>query len=87
MTRADIGVDANDNVYIVAGNSSTRRLSVYTASKASAWTDWTDRYSSSVEYYSDPLLDHARLLNGVVSVFAPRYGGRQIDVLNWATTP
>jgi hypothetical protein len=86
MTRADIGVDANDNVYIAAGNSSTRRLSVYAASKASGWTDWTARYTSSVEYYSDPLLDHARLLDGVVSVFAPRYGGRQIDVLNWTTT-
>lgn len=84
MTRADIGVDGADNLYIAAGNSSSRRLSVYTASKASGWTDWTNRYTSSVEYYSDPLLDHSRLLDGAVSVFAPRYGGRQIDVLNWA---
>ncbi|THV36500.1 hypothetical protein FAB82_21565 [Glycomyces buryatensis] len=85
MTRADIGVDADDNLYIASGNSSARRLSVYTASKASGWTDWTTRYTSNVEYYSDPLLDHSRLLDGVVSVFAPRYGGSQIDVLNWAT--
>jgi hypothetical protein len=85
MTRADIGVDANDNVYIAAGNSATRRLSIYTASKASGWTDWTARYTSSVEYYSDPLLDHARLLDGVVSVFAPRYGGSRIDALDWTT--
>jgi hypothetical protein len=83
MTRADIGVDAQDNLYIASGNSSTRRLSVHTASKASGWTDWTTRYTSSVEYYSDPLLDHARLLDGVVSVFAPRYGGSRIEVLNW----
>ena len=83
MTRADIGVDAADNLYIASGNSATRRLSVHTASKASGWTDWTTRYTSSVEYYSDPLLDHARLLDGVVSVFAPRYGGSRIDVLNW----
>ncbi|SDD77695.1 BNR repeat-containing protein [Glycomyces harbinensis] len=86
MTRADLGVDANDNLYIAAGNSSTRRLSVYTASKASGWTDWAARYTSSVEYYSDPLLDHARLLDGAVSVFAPRYGGSRIDALHWATT-
>jgi hypothetical protein len=83
MTRADIGVDAADNLYIASGNSATRRLSVHTASKASGWTDWATRYTSSVEYYSDPLLDHARLLDGVVSVFAPRYGGSRIDVLNW----
>jgi hypothetical protein len=83
MTRADIGVDAQDNLYIASGNSATRRLSVHTASKASGWTDWTTRYTSSVEYYSDPLLDHARLLDGVVSVFAPRYGGSRIEVLNW----
>ncbi|MDN3241437.1 BNR-4 repeat-containing protein [Glycomyces tritici] len=83
MTRADIGVDGDDNLYIASGNSSTRRLSVHTASKASGWTDWATRYTSTVQYYSDPLLDHARLLDGVVSVFAPRYGGSQIDVLNW----
>lgn len=85
MTRADIGVDAGDNLYIAAGNSSTRRLSVYTASQGSGWTDWATRYTSSVEYYSDPLLDHARLLDDVVSVVAPRYGGSQIDVLDWTT--
>ncbi|GAB3994593.1 BNR repeat-containing protein [Glycomyces albus] len=75
LTRADIGVDSQDNVYIASGNSSTRRLSVYTASKSSGWTDWATRYTSSVEYYSDPLLDHDRLRTGdVVSVFAPVTG-------------
>ncbi|WP_081883576.1 BNR repeat-containing protein, partial [Glycomyces tenuis] len=75
MTRADIGVDSGDNLYIASGNSATRRLSVYTASQSSGWTDWAIRYTSSVEYYSDPLLDHTRLaVHDVVSVFAPRYG-------------
>ncbi|WP_199044481.1 BNR-4 repeat-containing protein [Glycomyces salinus] len=85
MTRADIGVDSDDNLYIAAGNSETRRLSVHTASEASGWTDWATRYTSSVEYYSDPLLDHDRLLDDVVSVFAPRYGGSRIEVLDWTT--
>lgn len=84
MTRADIGVDSADNLFIASGNSSTRRLSVYTASKASGWTDWATRYTSSLEYYSDPLLDHERLhTDDVVSVFAPRYGGSRIEVLEW----
>jgi putative BNR repeat neuraminidase len=82
--RGDIAVDANDNLYIASGDSSTRKLHIETASKASGWTDWTIRYTSSPVYYSDPLIDHQRLSTlGVLSIFAPRYGGSQIDVQDW----
>ncbi|GIF26764.1 hypothetical protein BJ973_000145 [Actinoplanes tereljensis] len=77
-------LDATDNLYIASGDSSTRRLYIETASKASGWTDWAIRYTSSAVYYSDPLIDHQRLKSlGVMSIFAPRYGGGQIDVKDW----
>lgn len=82
--RGDIAVDANDNLYIASGDSSTKKLHIETASKASGWTDWTIRYTSSAIYYSDPLVDHQRLKSlGVMSIYAPRYGGSQIDVQDW----
>jgi hypothetical protein len=84
--RGDIAVDAKDNLYIASGDSSTYKLHVETASKASNWSDWTIRYTSSPVYYSDPLIDHERLpALGVLSIFAPRYGGSQIDVQDWNT--
>jgi BNR repeat-containing family member len=86
--RGDIGVDAADNLYVASGDSSTRKLHIQTASKASGWTDWTIRYTSDPVYYSDPLIDHQRLSGqGVLSIFAPRYGGSQIDVQDWQTGP
>ncbi|GAA2559784.1 BNR repeat-containing protein [Winogradskya consettensis] len=82
--RGDIAVDANDNLYVASGDSSTKKLHIETASKASGWSDWTIRYTSSPIYYSDPLIDHERLRTlGVLSIFAPRYGGSQIDVQDW----
>jgi hypothetical protein len=86
--RGDIGVDAADNLYIASGDSSTKKLHIETASKASGWSDWVIRYTSDPIYYSDPLIDHQRLKSqGVISIFAPRYGGSQIDVQDWQTTP
>jgi hypothetical protein len=83
-SRGDIAVDAGDNLYVASGDSTTRKLHIQTASKASGWSDWTIRYTSGPIYYSDPLLDHERLrAQGVISVFSPRYGGAQIDVLDW----
>jgi putative BNR repeat neuraminidase len=83
--RGDIGVDADDNLYVASGDSSTRKLHIETASKSSGWTDWTIRYTSGAVYFSDPLIDHERLRTlGVLSIFAPRYGGSQIDVQDWA---
>ncbi|GID96209.1 BNR repeat-containing protein [Amorphoplanes digitatis] len=87
-SRGDIGVDAGDNLYVASGDSSTRKLHIETASKASGWTDWTLRYTSAAIYYSDPLIDHERLRGlGVLSIFAPRYGGSQIDVQDWTVRP
>jgi hypothetical protein len=86
--RGDIAVDANDNLYVASGDSSTRKLHIETASKSSGWTDWAIRYTSGPIYYSDPLIDHQRLSTlGVLSIFAPRYGGSQIDVQDWRVTP
>jgi hypothetical protein len=86
--RGDIAVDAKDNLYIASGDSSTYKLHIETASKATNWSDWTIRYTSSPIYYSDPLIDHERLLGlGVLSIFSPRYGGSQIDVQDWSTSP
>jgi hypothetical protein len=87
-SRGDIGVDAADNLYVASGDSSTRKLHIETASKASNWTDWTIRYTSGAIYFSDPLIDHERLRTlGVLSIFAPRYGGSQIDVQDWTVRP
>jgi len=84
--RGDIGVDGRDNLYVASGDSSTDKLHIETASKASTWSDWTIRHTSSPIYYSDPLIDHERLSTlGVLSIFAPRYGGSQIDVQDWNT--
>ncbi|HEY0000216.1 MAG TPA: BNR repeat-containing protein [Actinoplanes sp.] len=87
-SRGDIAVDAGDNLYVVSGDSSTKKLHIETASKASGWTDWAIRYTSSAVYFSDPLIDHQRLSTlGVLSIFAPRDGGSQIDVQDWNVTP
>jgi hypothetical protein len=87
-SRGDIAVDAADNLYVASGDSSTRKLHIETASKASNWSDWTLRYTSAAIYYSDPLIDHERLRTlGVMSIFAPRYGGSQIDVQDWTVRP
>ena len=87
-SRGDIGVDAADNLYVASGDSSTRKLHIETASKASGWTDWTLRYTSAAIYFSDPLVDHERLRTlGVLSIFAPRYGGSQIDIQDWTVRP
>ncbi len=83
-SRGDIAVDAADNLYVASGDSRTRKLHIQTASKASGWSDWTLRYTSGPIYFSDPLIDHERLRTlGVLSIFAPRYGGSQIDVQDW----
>ena len=87
-SRGDIAVDASDNLYVASGDSSTRKLHIETASKSSGWTDWALRYTSGAIYYSDPLIDHERLRTlGVLSIFAPRYGGSQIDVQDWTVRP
>ncbi|MBG0567991.1 BNR repeat-containing protein [Actinoplanes aureus] len=87
LSRGDIAVDARDNLYVASGDSTTRKLHIQTASKASGWTDWTIRYTSSAVYYSDPLIDHQRLRSlGTLSIFAPRYGGSQIDVQDWSVS-
>jgi len=86
-SRGDIAVDAAGNLYVASGDSSTRKLHIETASKASGWTDWALRYTSGAVYFSDPLVDHDRLRTlGVLSIFAPRYGGSQIDVQDWAVS-
>jgi hypothetical protein len=83
--RGDIGVDAADNLYVASGDSSTHKLHIETASKASNWSDWTIRYTSAAIYYSDPLIDHERIKTlGVLSIFAPQYGGSTIDVQDWS---
>ncbi|MEV6305752.1 BNR repeat-containing protein [Actinoplanes sp. NPDC051861] len=85
--RGDIAVDSRDNLYVASGDSSTRKLHIQTASKASGWADWTIRYTSGAIYYSDPLIDHQRLKSlGTLSIFAPRYGGSQIDVQDWTVS-
>lgn len=85
--RSDLAVDADDNLYVAGGNSLTRQLHIETASRASGWTDWTNRHTSAAIYYSDPLIDHERLRSlGTLSVFAPRHGGSQIDVQDWSVT-
>ncbi|MCA2218130.1 BNR repeat-containing protein [Jidongwangia harbinensis] len=87
-SRGDIGVDAADNLYVASGDSATRELHIETASKASRWSDWTLRHTSEPIYFSDPLIDHERLrTSGTLSIFAPRYGGSQIDVQDWTVHP
>jgi hypothetical protein len=87
LSRGDIAVDAQDNLYLVSGHSGTNVLQIATASRSSGWTDWTVRNRSAPVYMSDPLIDHARLRSGgVLSVFTPRTGGSVIEVQDWTTT-
>ncbi|MFC4530473.1 BNR repeat-containing protein [Sphaerisporangium dianthi] len=87
-SRGDIGVDSGDDLYVVSGDSKTHKLHIQTASKASGWSDWALRYTSAAIYYSDPLLDHAHLRDDdLLTIFAPQYGGRKIDIQDWATGP
>jgi hypothetical protein len=84
--RGDIAVDSADNLYVASGDSDTHKLHIETASKATNWSDWTIRYTSSAIYYSDPLIDHERMKAlGTLSIFAPEYGGSTIDVQDWST--
>jgi BNR repeat-containing family member len=87
-SRGDIAADTAGNLYVASGDSTTHKLHIQTASQASGWTDWALRYTSGAVYFSDPLVDHERLRTlGVLSIFAPRYGGSQIDVQDWTVRP
>ncbi|HLP77024.1 MAG TPA: BNR-4 repeat-containing protein [Candidatus Paceibacterota bacterium] len=84
LSRSDVGVDSQNNLYVITGNSSTYKLHVESASAASGWSDWTLDYTSSGIYFSDPLLDHQRLLtDGKLSVFSPRVKSGTIDILDF----
>ncbi len=86
LSRGDIAVDSRDNLYVVSGHSGTNVLQIATASKASGWSDWTVQHRSGASYMSDPLIDHAQLKSqNVLSIFAPRRGGSQIEVQSWNT--
>lgn len=88
LSRADVAVDANNNLYVVSGDSRTFKLHVETASAASNWSDWTLRFTSAPVYFSDPLVDHARILtDGKVSVVSPRASSGTIDVLDFPVSP
>ena len=88
LSRADVGVDSRNNLYAASGDSKTFKLHVETASAASNWSDWTLRYTSAPVYFSDALIDHARLLSdGKISVVSPRVRSGTIDVLDFTVTP
>lgn len=88
LSRADVAVDANNNLYVVSGDSRTFKLHVETASASSNWSDWTLRFTSAPVYFSDPLVDHARMLtDGKVSVVSPRASSGTIDVLDFPVSP
>jgi hypothetical protein len=88
LSRADVGVDSRNNLYVASGDSKTFKLHVETASAASNWSDWTLRYTSAPVYFSDALIDHARLLSdGKLSVVNPRVNSGTIDVLDFTVTP
>ena len=86
VSRGDIGVDSQDNLFVVSAASNTGVLQIATASRASGWSDWSVRHRSAATFTSDPLLDH-RLLKSddIASVFAPHNGGARIDVLNFTS--
>ncbi len=88
LSRADVGVDSRNNLYVASGDSKTFKLHVETASADSNWSDWTLRYTSAPVYFSDALIDHARLLSdGKLSVVNPRLSSGTIDVLDFTVTP
>ena len=88
LSRADVGIDSRNNLYVASGDSKTFKLHIETASAASNWSDWTLRYTSAPIYFSDPLIDHARLLSdGKLSVVNPRVSSGTIDVLDFTVTP
>lgn len=57
--RSEIAVDANDNVYVVAGN-----YRIYFASAVDQWQNWTEfDVSESSLGMNEPLIDREALLN------------------------
>jgi len=88
LSRADVGIDAQNNLYVVSGDSKSFKLHVETASAASNWNDWSLRFTSAPVYFSDPLVDHARIAaDGKLSVFSPRAASGTIDVLDFTVAP
>lgn len=83
-SRADIVADGSDNLYVVSGDSTTHKMHIETASKASGWSDWVIRYTSNPIYFSDPLIDHALITtSNTLSIFAPQSGNGTIDIQDW----
>ena len=86
--RGDIVADRSGNVYIVHGHTADHKLRVATASKSAGYKDWAVRYTSGVNYFSDPLIDQWRMKSeDRLSVFATRHASSTIDVLTWTAVP
>lgn len=77
--RGKLAASSAGNLYAVLPD-----LRIYGASKRSAYQDWQLLYEDGARFFSDPLVDHQRLVrDGVLSVFYPLRGSRDIEVVDF----
>jgi|GEM_PF-1372300 len=85
VSRSDIGVDTNNNVYLIAPSSLDGATRIITANASSNWTDWQIVHSEPrAKFASEPLIDHARLKSqNILSFVQPEIGNGRITVLDF----
>jgi hypothetical protein len=85
VSRSDIGVDSNNNIYLVMPSSLDGATRIATANAAANWTDWRIVHSEPrARFASEPLIDHARLKSqGILSFVQPEIGNSRIAVLDF----
>ena len=78
--RGKLAISASGNLYAVLPD-----MRIAAASAASAFKPWSLLSSNDAgKYFSDPLIDTARLAtDDTLSIFYPRKGSSQIDVLDY----
>ena len=102
--RPDIAYDAGGNVYVAyvtpgpgdaGGYYTDGDLVIAYASKAANYTDWTDIYTDTRDFATEPLIDQNRLLtDGILSIFIQEQDdvdtgitGTPLHILDFNITP
>lgn len=85
ISRSDIGVDTNNNVYMVMPSSLDGATRIASANASTAWTDWQIIHSEPMgRFASEPLIDHGRLqTENILSFVQPEIGNGKIAVLDF----
>lgn len=77
--RGELALSSSKNVYAILPD-----LRIYGASQGSGYQDWQLLFSDPGRFFSDPLVDHSRVLSeDVASIFYPVKSSGQIMVLDF----